>query len=85
MYLHMHIIYIRPENLASLGKQSILTVFVHLAERMKQIFASCSSTYIPNHESVYVNFSGGKLGKSYKNMKIPKCCKSSCTSSFFFK
>ena len=33
-YLH------RPGNLASLRKRSIVTVFVHLAEMMKQIFVS---------------------------------------------
>ena len=32
----------RPGNLASLGKQSIITVFVHLAETMKQSFVSLS-------------------------------------------
>ena len=30
----------RPGNLASLGKRSIVTVFVHLAETMKQILIS---------------------------------------------
>ena len=34
----------RPGNLASLGKQSIVTVFVHLAETMKQIFVSPTDT-----------------------------------------
>ena len=33
---------IRPGNLASLGKQFMVTVFVHLAETMKQIFVSLS-------------------------------------------
>ena len=47
-------------------------------------------THIPNCENVYVNFSsfiypGSKRGKSYENMKISKCCKLSCTSSFVFK
>ena len=32
----------RPGNLASLGKQSIVTVFVHLVEMMKQFFFSLS-------------------------------------------
>ena len=33
---------VRPGNLASLGKRSIVTVFVHLAETMKRIFVSLS-------------------------------------------
>ena len=33
---------VRPGNLASLGKGSIITVFVHLAEMMKEIFVSFS-------------------------------------------
>ena len=32
----------RPGNLASLGKRSIVAVFVHLAETMKRIFVSLS-------------------------------------------
>ena len=46
--------------------------------------------HIPNRDNAYVNFSstiypGGKIGKSYENMKISKCCKSSYTSAFVFK
>ena len=32
----------RPANLASLGKRSIVTMFVHVAETMKGIFVSLS-------------------------------------------
>ena len=47
--------------------------------------------HIPNHKNLHVTFSsiiflgGGKLGKIDENMKISKCCKSSCASSFCFR
>ena len=42
---------VTPGNLASLGKRSIVTVFVHLAETMKRIFISLSRYW----QKQYVN------------------------------
>ena len=43
-----------------------------------------------NRKNLYVNFfsliyPGSKLGESYENMKISKCCKTSCSCPFLFK
>ena len=42
---------VTPGNLASLGKRSIVTVFVHLAETMKRIFIFLSRYW----QKQYVN------------------------------
>ena len=56
----------------------------------KNLYIYSNTKHIPNCKNLYVNFSspvypGSKLGKSYENMKISKCCKSSCTSQLLFK
>ena len=95
LYLDLHFFYIKNPDLQIFQKDQLKSHFKIFARHvlhninLLNLFVFTTQHHVSN-KNLYVNFSslifpGSKLDKINENMKISKCCKSSCTISYCFK